>query len=235
MAATTVSPSRLHLIELSVAGLVGICSFLSPADLASLSRSCAAMRFVPSHSGLWADLCRRRFPGKMPPPDGHWKRAYHSHLMQEKRVAGYQRDMMLGLLGRRQGPPAALSEPMVDAFSLDGEGGSRPLHMMATRRMRARLRDERALEEAATVSAAASCGAATVHASASDDAGSAARSGAGAAVATAPASTSDAPRPLPADAVTVVRRGVGDLNEDVPQDKRQLRIRQGSAPWSALR
>jgi hypothetical protein len=183
------------------------------------------MRFVPSHWSLWRDLSRKRFPGKLPPVDGHWKRAYHLHLAQEQRVVAYQRDMMLGLLGRRQGPPVELAEPLVDAFALDVAGGSRPLQMMATRRLRARIRDDEAVAAAAV---AASAAVAAASATAGADGATSARSGAGG------AGADGARRMLPAASVSVVRRGDGDLNEDIAQDKRQLRIRQGSAPWSAL-
>ena len=128
--------------------LVHVLSFLAPPDLARVARTCAALRFPPSHWQLWEAMTRRAFPAAPAPEDGHWKRTYHWQSVIKARAALYQRDMTLGLLGRRREPPPKLAEPRVDAYELDREGFSRPLAMMATRRMKARLRALKHAEDA---------------------------------------------------------------------------------------
>jgi len=174
-----------------------VLTFLDAADLARMSRTCSALRYAPSHFDLWRALALKRFPTLEAPTDGHWKREFHWRLVVSARAAAYQRDMMLGLLGRRSQAPEVLDEPRVDVFTLDASGSSRPVAMMATRRLRAKLRLEAA---AVGVGPAASPGAV-------------------------------ASRDVP---MTEVRRGLGDQNETSDAHRGQLRIRQGSAPWSAL-
>lgn len=195
------------LLRLEPGSLVEVMSFLDSADLCRLSRTCSALRFAPSHWALWQRLVLARFPHAKPPKDGHWKREYHWQCIIAARQAAYQRDMTLGSLGRRLAPPTPLAEPCVDVYSLCDSGTSAALEERMARWREEQRASAAAREEAA---AAAACAQEAARVALLGEVG-----GAGLA-----ASHSS--------------RGADDHNELSGSHTGQLRLRQGSAPWSAL-
>lgn len=194
-------------LRLEPGSLVEVLGFLDCADLGRLSQTCSALRFAPSHWALWQRLVLSRFPHAKPPEDGHWKREFHWQCVIAARQEAYQRDMTLGSLGRRLAPPTPLAEPRVDVYSLGDSGTSAALdERMALWRQEQRA-CAAAREEAAAAAAAAQEAARTALL----------REVGGAGLASSHSS-----------------RGAGDHNELSGSHTGQLRLRQGSAPWSAL-
>ena len=124
----------MHIFELPPDILCATLTYLQPRDLHSLSTTSQLGAECALDEPLWRALTLRAFPAipsAYEPPDFLWRAEYLARHTAARRVAAYQRELVLGAAGKRSADTRLTSKLRFDHY--ENLGSKRALRVAEAR------------------------------------------------------------------------------------------------------